>query len=158
MPFHVRDIDAQDIPSLPGVFRAAICDIACRHYTQEQLNVWLARTPSETDFEKAFADGRHGFVLIDEEDRIVGFADVRPNGHIHWFYCHPCVSGTGQAGALYGALEDRARSLGMHKMSVDASETARGFFRRQGFVQQSRNDLTLSGVAIHNYTMTKEPL
>ena len=43
----------------------------------------------------------------------------------------------------------------MTLLFVEASEGARRLFERRGFGVDGRNDLTINGVAIHNYSMSK---
>lgn len=140
---------------MPGVYRAAIHGIARYHYTPEQLRAWATLTPSVAAFRNMYGDGRYALVIDGEGRGLLGFADVEADGHVGMFYCRPEISGTGIAGELYRALEAESRRLGIAALRVEASETAVGFFQRQGFSRIRRNDLRVNGVDIHNYSMTK---
>ncbi len=94
-------------------------------------------------------------VIADQTDRSVGFADVERDGHVQYFYCHPDLSGSGMADELLSALEMTARGQKLTRLYVEASETARGLFRRNGFNVVKRRDFEISGVPIHNYAMEK---
>lgn len=155
MPYRIRDIVERDLPHLPEIFRAAIEVTARHHYTDEQIRAWQEKTPSVARFTEVLSDGRRGFVVADENSRPLGFADLEPDGHIHWFYCDPTLSGTGMADRLLASLEYAAREQGVARLYVEASETARGLFQRNGFQAERRNDLEIGGVAIHNYAMSK---
>ena len=56
---------------------------------------------------------------------------------------------------LCDALEKLAAARGTKELTVDASDTARGFFEHRGFKAQSRNTVTLGGEWLANTTMTK---
>ncbi len=155
MTYRIRRIEAGDYAHLPEIYREAITGTARHHYSDEQTKVWLQRTPSVFAFAEAFEDGRHGFVVEGEGGVPLGFADVEQDGHIGWFYCRPALSGTGMAVRLLLVIEAVAQKQGISRLFVEASETARGFFLRNGFREDLRRDFDISGVAIHNYAMSK---
>ena len=70
-------------------------------------------------------------------------------------YVHPAAAGQGAAAMLVDALEKLAAARGSKELSVDASDTARGFFERRGFVAKTRNTVTLGGEWLANTTMVK---
>ena len=95
------------------------------------------------------------WVATDAADVAQGFIELDADGHIDCFYLAPEVVGTGIATALYIALEGEARRMGLAGLYVEASEAARRFFLRQGFVVQGRRVFERRGVAMHNFAMTK---
>ena len=56
---------------------------------------------------------------------------------------------------LCDALEKLAAARGAKELSVDASDTARGFFEKRGFVAKTRNTVSLAGEWLANTTMVK---
>jgi putative acetyltransferase len=56
---------------------------------------------------------------------------------------------------LCDALEKLAASRGTSALSVEASDTARGFFERRGYAAQQRNTIMLAGEWLANTTMAK---
>jgi putative acetyltransferase len=56
---------------------------------------------------------------------------------------------------LYAALEAAAAAQGIVRLYTEASEPARRFFERRGFVVDHRRDFELAGVPMHNYAMHK---
>ena len=56
---------------------------------------------------------------------------------------------------LCDALERLAAGRGTKELSVDASDTARGFFERRGFVAKTRNTVTVGDEWLANTTMVK---
>ncbi len=80
---------------------------------------------------------------------------MEADGHIHFLYCAPEAAGRGVATGLYEALEQAARERGVARLYAEASEAARGFFVRKGFVVLARRDFDFNGVAMHNYAVEK---
>jgi putative acetyltransferase len=56
---------------------------------------------------------------------------------------------------LCDALEKLAAARGSKELTVDASDSARGFFEKRGFSAQSRNTVSLGGEWLANTTMKK---
>ena len=67
----------------------------------------------------------------------IGFASLADNARIDMLYVHPAASGQGAAKMLCDALEKLAAGRGTKELSVDASDSARGFFERRGFVGEN---------------------
>jgi putative acetyltransferase len=59
------------------------------------------------------------------------------------------------ASALYDALEARARERGVGRLYAEASEAARRFFLKKGFIVTARRAFAIDGVPIHNYAVEK---
>ena len=59
------------------------------------------------------------------------------------------------ASLLYQALEAAARAREMPRLYSEASEAARRFFLKRGFVELSRRQMEIGGVAIHNFAVEK---
>ncbi|CAE7835011.1 abgB [Symbiodinium necroappetens] len=104
------------------------------------------------------ADGRLTLVAVDGEDKVMAFIDLESDGHIDMLYALPAVAGTGIAVSLYEQMEAHARQQQLTLLFTEASEAARRFFLRRGFVEKHRRDLEVGGVAIHNYAMEKASL
>ncbi len=86
----------------------------------------------------------------------VGFASLEGKDKIDMLYVHPAVAGQGVGRMLVDALEKLAGGRGVAKLSVDASDTARGFFEKRGYVAQQRNTVSLGGEWLANTTMEKQ--
>jgi putative acetyltransferase len=56
---------------------------------------------------------------------------------------------------LVDALEKIAGSRGAKSLTVDASDTAQGFFAKRGYVARQRNSVTVNGEWLANTTMQK---
>lgn len=155
MPYAIREYRPSDAALMPEIFRSAVTVSARRHYNDQQVTVWLSRTPTAERFAESYSDDRLAMVIANQENQPVGFADVEEDGHIQYFYCHPELSGSGMADVLLCALNAAARGRKLSRLYVEASETALGLFKRNGFDVVKRRDFEISGVPIHNYAMEK---
>ncbi|MCW5695025.1 MAG: GNAT family N-acetyltransferase, partial [Pseudolabrys sp.] len=65
------------------------------------------------------------------------------------------AAGQGAAALLVDALEKLAGSRGSEKLTVDASDTARGFFEKRGYTAQQRNSVSVGDEWLANTTLSK---
>ena len=105
-----------------------------------------------------------GCYSTEEQEELINFVEsegidlklvLNTHGHIDHVYCRPSVAGTGLVSSLYDHLETHAVQLGLKKLYTEASEGARRFFLKKGFMDQGRIDFDIDGVPIHNYNMDK---
>lgn len=151
----IRPFRPADAPALAALFHAAVRKTGRRDYSDAQVRAWSAAPPDPARYVTQAADGRALLVAVDADDVPLGYGDVERDGHIDHLYCRPDVTGTGVGGAIYAALEVQARLWGIATLHVEASEAARRLFERRGFSVVGRNDMTIAGVAIHNFRMSR---
>lgn len=143
-----------DAPALAALFRASIAELTGDDYDEEQQEAWSAAA----DDEAAFA-ARLGSLLTLvalRDGAPVGFAALRDNAHVDLLYVTPQAAGTGVARALTDALETLAKARGTRVLSVDASDTALGFFQKRGYVPQRRNMVPRGDTWLGNTAMEKQ--
>jgi putative acetyltransferase len=85
----------------------------------------------------------------------VGFGSLADNTKIDMLYMHPAAAGQGGGAMLCDALEKLAAARGAKELSVDASDSARGFFERRGFIAKTRNTAMRGDEWLANTTMVK---
>ena len=143
-----------DAPVLAEIFRASIEELTGDDYDAAQQDAWAAAA----DDEEAFAQKLAGELTLVATlaGSPVGFASIEDNQRIDMLYVHPAVAGHGIGTMLVEALEKLAGSRGTRRLSVDASDTARGFFEQRGYVAQQRNTVSRGGEWLANTTMTKD--
>lgn len=151
----IRPFQPSDALVLSGLYAESVRGIGARDYTAPQVAVWAALAPTAERFCAMAADGRTLLVAVDGDDRPLAFGDLEADGHIDFLYCAPQAAGTGVTGRLYAALEDLARQKGIPSLYSEASEAARRFFLKRGFVVEARRDFEVAGVPIHNYAVRK---
>jgi putative acetyltransferase len=151
----VRPFRGADAEALAAIFFAAVREVASHHYSQAQVEAWAPGLPDPASYIRKAGDGRAILVAVDGADQPLAYADLETDGHIDHIYCRPDRTRSGVAVALYEAIEALARGQGLRRLHVEASEPARRFFERRGFITLGRRDFAIRGVAIHNYRMEK---
>ena len=144
-----------DAPALAEIFRRSVTGLGPRHYAADQVAAWASDGPDAQDMLDRGRDGRVVLVAVDAAGEPLAFGDLEADGHIDLLFVLPEAAGTGIAGTILEALETIARSQGQMRLYVEASEAAKGLFSRHGFQLLGRNDLTIAGVATHNFHMEK---
>jgi putative acetyltransferase len=149
----MRPMLPTDVPLLAEIFRASIEELTMDDYSEAQQEVWA----SAADDEEAFGAKLSGELTLVATygGAAVGFASLADNARIDMLYVHPAAAGQGAGALLCDALEKLAAARGTRELTVDASDSARGFFEKRGFKGQSRNTVSLAGEWLANTTMTK---
>ena len=142
-----------DVPFLADIFRASIEELTGDDYTQEQQEAWASTADDLTKFAEKLASRLT--LIATMEGSPVGFASLEGNDKIDMLYVHPAMVGQGVAALLIDALERLAAARGVAKLTVQASDTASGFFQHRGFVAQTRNSVLRGDEWLANTTMQK---
>ena len=156
MPITIRAYDPRDAAGIADVFFRSVRQVALSDYTDAQVAAWAPQPPDPEQMHRVATDGRLTLVAVNDDDRVVGFINLEPDGHIDHLFCAPEAAGKGVASRLYQAIEEAARKQGISRLFTEASELARRVFLRKGFVVLEREDKVLRGVPIHNYRMAKD--
>ncbi|MFK4508299.1 GNAT family N-acetyltransferase [Bradyrhizobium daqingense] len=141
-----------DVPVLAAIFAASIEELTGDDYSEAQQEAWMAAAEDAEFGERLAGDLT---LIATLEGSPVGFASLRGNDHIRMLYVHPAVAGQGIATMLVDALEKLAGGRGATSLSVDASDTAQGFFTKRGYTAQQRNSVTMNDEWLANTTMKK---
>lgn len=150
----LRPFLAEDAPLLAEIFRASVMDLTEEDYTEAQQQAWASAADDEAAFGKRL--GNQLTLVASLEGSPVGFASLGPGGKIDMLYVHPAATGQGAAAMLIDALEKLAGARGADKLIVDASDTARDFFEKRGYVAQQRNSVTVGDEWLANTTLHKQ--
>jgi putative acetyltransferase len=149
----LRPMLPADVPLLAEIFRASIEELTVEDYSEAQQQAWASAADDEDDFGARLAGE---LTLVATYDGApVGFAALAGNKSIDMLYVHPVAAGQGAGGMLCDALEKLAAARGAKELTVEASDTARGFFEKRGFKAQQRNTVSLAGEWLANTTMIK---
>ncbi len=143
-----------DAPLLREIFRDSIEDLTDEDYTPAQQEAWASAADDEAAFGKKLASQ---LTLVGTlEGSAVGFASLASGDKIDMLYVHPAAAGQGVAAMLIDALEKLAGARGAAKLIVDASDSARGFFEKRGYVAQQRNTVSVGDEWLANTTLHKQ--
>src|SRR5579862_2942511 len=149
----MRPLLPDDVPLLAEIFRASIEELTAEDYSEAQQEAW-AETADDLDAFAARLTAELTLVATFAGSP-VGFASLADNTRIDMLYVHPAATGQGAGAMLCDALEKLAAARGAKEISVEASDNARGFFDKRGYVARTRNTVTLGGEWLANTTMTK---
>ena len=149
----MRPMLPTDVPLLAEIFRAAIEELTAEDYSPAQQQAWASTADDEAEFGQKLA-GELTLVATFGGSP-VGFGSLAGSTRIDMLYVHPAAAGQGAGAMLCDALERLAGARGTKQLTVDASDTARGFFEKRGFAPQQRNTVTLGDEWLANTTMTK---
>ena len=151
--FALRPLLPADVSVLAEIFRASIAELTSDDYSEAQQEAWAASAGDQAAF--AGRLGKQLTLVATMQGSPVGFASLAGNEKLDMLYVHPGVAGHGVAAMLADALEKLAAARGATKLSVDASDTARGFFEKRGYVPQQRNSISVGDEWLANTTLTK---
>ena len=143
-----------DTALLREIFRDSIADLTDEDYSEAQQNAWAAAADDEAVFGKRL--GSQLTLVATLEGSAVGFASLASADKIDMLYVHPAAVGQGVASLLIDALEKLAGARGTAKLIVDASDTARGFFEKRGYIAQQRNTVMTGDEWLANTTLHKQ--
>jgi putative acetyltransferase len=149
----LRPFLPDDTQVLAEIFRVSVMELTGDDYSEAQQEAWAATAEDEVAFGKRL--GQQLTLVATLEGSLVGFASLGPAGKIDMLYVHPAASKQGAAAMLIDALEKLAGARKAGKLVVDASDTARGFFEKRGYVAQQRNTVTVGDEWLANTTLHK---
>jgi putative acetyltransferase len=151
--FAMRPMLPVDVPLLAEIFRASIEELTADDYSEAQQEAWASAVDDEQDFGARLTSELTLVATFD--GAAIGFASLADNTRIDMLYVHPAAAGQGAGAMLCDALEKLAAARGSKELTVDASDSARGFFEKRGFSAQSRNTVSFGGEWLANTTMKK---
>jgi putative acetyltransferase len=149
----LRPLLPADAPLLAEIFRASIEELTAEDYSEAQQQAWAAAADDEDAFAARLADRLTLIATL--EGSPVGFVSLEGPEHLDMLYVHPAVAGQGVGTMLLDALEKIAAGRGTPLLRVEASDTARDFFGRRGYVAQQRNTVACGGEWLASTTMEK---
>ncbi|MFL5059043.1 MAG: GNAT family N-acetyltransferase [Xanthobacteraceae bacterium] len=142
-----------DAPLLAEIFRASVEELTADDYSEAQQQAWAAIAQDEEAFGARLADRLTLIATL--EGSPVGFVSLEGPEHLDMLYVHPAVAGQGVGTMLCDAVEKIAAGRGTPRLSVEASDSARDFFGRRGYVPQRRNTVSCRGEWLASTTMEK---
>jgi putative acetyltransferase len=150
----LRPMLPADTPLLREIFCDSIEDLTADDYTPAQQEAWASVADDEQAFGKKLAGELTLVATLGGSP--VGFAALAGKDKIDMLYVHPAAAGQGVGAMLADALEKLAGSRGAGKLTVDASDSARGFFEKRGYVAQQRNSVSVGDEWLANTTLHKQ--
>ncbi len=149
----IRLFRPQDADQVAQLFQDTVRSINVRDYAIDQIKAWA---PDDLYFRNWIEKCSSRFTLVaDRSGSIIGFGELELNGHIDCFYVHRDCQRCGVGRRIYSAIEHQARELGIERLFVEASITAKPFFEQMGFFVLAEQQVICRGATFTNYAMTK---
>jgi putative acetyltransferase len=149
----VRTYEIGDTQQIVKLFYDTVHQVNIRDYTQAQVDAWA---PADMDSEIWTKSLSSKFTFVAEEgEKIAGFGELEPSGHIDCFFCHQDFQRQGVGRLILKQIESKAKHLGINKLFTEASITARPFFESQGFIAIRKQEVERRGQKLINFAMEK---
>ena len=143
-----------DAALLREIFRDSIEELTSDDYTEAQQEAWASAADDADDFREKLSTQMTLVATL--EGSPVGFASLEGKDKIGMLYVHPAATRQGVGAMLVDALEKLVASRGVAKLIVDASDSARGFFEKRGYIAQQRNSISIGDEWLTNTTLQKQ--
>ncbi len=147
----IRQATPQDASEIMKLFYETIHAINIRDYSQEQVNAWAPDAMTVDRWIKR-QDTKQTFVA-DHNGKIIGFAELEPDGHIDCFYTHKDFQNQGVGTQLLDTIVTQATKLQLSCLFAEVSITARLFFERRGFILVKPQEVECRGAKFLNFVM-----
>ena len=152
--FPLRPFLPADTIALRELFAQSIEELTQDDYDEDQRLAWALDAEDPDGFAKRLSQMLTLVVQLDGE--YLGFASLKDNKVIDMLFVHPYYAGEGVGTALVEALEKIATARGAETISADASDTAKEFFEKHGYVATQRNSVPRDDQWLSNTTMVKK--
>lgn len=149
----IRIYQPGDLAALLTCFQRAVHAIDPQIYSPAQQSQWAPQVP-ETERWRLRLSQQEVFLAV-QGQALAGFISLAPEGLIDYLYVDPDFQRQGMAQHLYDCVEALALSRGYQRLSVEASQVARPFFEKQGFVLISVNHHSRGDQVLVNYSLEK---
>ena len=133
------------------VFHQAVHAIDASIYSYKQQQAWA---PLPIDYQKwtQRLEHKQPYILL-INDHVAGFIELDPDGHIDCAYVLPNYQRQGVASALLHHIICLAKKAAFSRLYVEASIVAKPFFEQFGFKLIKKNEVTINGMTLVNYSM-----
>ena len=155
----MREFLVTDVDQIVTLFYETVHAINAPDYTVEQLAAWapkLSVDERQERIQRLRASLSHNISYVAVRgDTIVGFADITTDGYLDHLFVHKDFQGHGIASGLLHRVEQEALGHGVKHIRTDASITAKPFFEHKGYVAVCAQTVSVRGVSMGNFKMTK---
>lgn len=126
----IRLIQDKDYAVIARLHRQTIRQVNSKDYSEDIIKVWSTRSKAERFRGNAKECKR--WVAV-QDDKVVGFCDHGFNGEFWGLYVHKDYIGKGIGSRLFKTAEKSIIKLGCKKITVEATVTAKNFYKKMGF-------------------------
>ena len=152
----IRAYEADDASAIARLFYGTVRSVNQADYSEEQVEAWAPAVPNKQAWHARMSEPDRRTLVAEEDDEVVGFAELEDDGHLDMLYLRGDAVGRGVGRRLYEAVEGEARGSGVGRIFTEASITARPFFERNGFRVVREQRISCRGVEMTNFAMEKQ--
>lgn len=150
--YTLRPFRPDDTLKLLDLFKDTIRRVNARDYDADQIAAWSSDEIDPVAWGNRF-EGR--FAIVAEiEDRPVGFTDLTHEGYLDRLFVSADHQRQGMASALMDSILAEANRLGLNRIHVNVSLTARPFFESYGFEIVEAKVTEIRGASLPNFSMS----
>lgn len=150
----VRRAEVKDARGIHNAHMRSICEQCSLDHSLEEIAVWGTRPFNEQ--ERINAIQNHNVWVVEEDQEILGYGHLmfsrkenKTFAHVMGLYLTPEVSGIGIGGSIIRLMIAVAEAANAESIRLDSTITARMFYRRIGFEEQSDiSSITIAGQPI----------
>ena len=134
MSFIVRSADPSDAETAVGVVRRSITESCTADHRgdAETIASWLANKTAQ-NFVSWLANEDNHCVIAEAQGKVLGVGVIQRSGEILLFYLEPSAQRQGIGKAIHFVLEEKARSWGLAKLTLDSTLLACKFYEKLGY-------------------------
>ncbi|AYW48599.1 GNAT family N-acetyltransferase [Tetragenococcus osmophilus] len=145
----IRHYITSDKDEVIQMVKQTIYSVNKKDYNYKQILAWTAINESSWDHSVA---NHQAIVMIDNSNKIIGFADMDDNGYLENLFVHKNYQNMSIGTKLVTNLETHTQCK---EFSTFASITAKPFFEKLGYDVVRKNIALLRGQYFKNYYMKK---
>jgi len=127
----IRKFVQEDACAVGELFFQTVHTINAKDYAPELLSMWAPNNDEFTNLVRNCHDNI--FYVVEHESILVGFGDMRHDGHLERLFVHKDFQGKKIGTMLLNKIEQEAHGLGLSRITTEASIRAQPFFLKHGF-------------------------
>jgi N-acetylglutamate synthase-like GNAT family acetyltransferase len=137
----IRRAQPEDAEAIASLIKRSIREVCGPTYgnDEELLSFWCANKTAE-NMRRGIENPNNYWVVAVENDNAVGTALLSLRGKIDLCFLLPEYLGRGIGKAMLVGLIDKARELGIKKITLESTRTSRKFYKRNGFIELGEID------------------
>jgi GNAT superfamily N-acetyltransferase len=150
--YTLRPFRPDDTLKLLDLFKDTIRRVNARDYDADQIAAWSSDEIDPVAWGNRF-EGRFA-IVAEVDDCPVGFTDLTHEGYLDRLFVSANHQRQGIASALMDSILAEANRLGLNRIDVNVSLTARPFFESYGFEIVEVKVTEIRGASLPNFSMS----
>ena len=157
MKIEIRRAGFSDYEEMLEMYKNTLRNVNIKDYSKDEVELWLKKTNLENLKKTADLVKRWVAVDLDNKAKIVGMAQHSLNGNFSGLYVDKDYIGKAVGFKLLKLVEESIAALGIKKIKIKSTVTAKDFYLRNGYVLLGEDFFDLGeGRKIKVYLMEKD--